>query len=51
MDAVFFAHTPTERRVMYDYVVEASQMERPKKKKTIDPDLYRDDEAALKGWY
>ena len=50
-EAVFYSSTPTERRVRYDYIVGAWQVKAPKKKKTIDPDLYRNDEAALKGMY
>ncbi len=49
MDAVFYSSSPTERRVMYDYVVGAGQVKVPKEKKKIDPDLYRNDEAVLKG--
>ncbi len=51
MDAVFYSSSPIERRVTYDYVVGAGQVKAPKKKKKIDPDLYRNDEAVLKGMH
>lgn len=50
MDTVFYTKTPVERRLMYDYVIEASQSTVPKERKILhDADLYRDDVAALKG--
>lgn len=50
MDTVFYTKTPAERRLMYDYVIEASQSLAPKEGNFLqDPDLVRDDVAALKG--
>jgi len=50
MDAVFFSHSQSERRVMYEYVVQAGRATAPSNKPAMDPDLYRDDLAVLKGY-